>query len=249
MTQLSLQDAPTSPPGQDCDAAIIDNNNTRLEVTLNGSLDDVNLAVNSPVVVATTIAGLGTARGGKWGLLRAGASPYNFIPVVYSNSLGKWVTRAFSMAHQLEDLHASNSVLTLLSAARMRRPEIPFKDLYDAGLRPQVFIAGFKAGSDAAGGINEGENAQLRVELYEWDDADTALGNLLYHYNTAEYATDGKWIAEGWADMVLDNAPTKQFAQLQVLQKGWVLFFFVDPPDDLQDDTSNVSVWLRWVSA
>ncbi len=42
-------------------------------------------------VVATTVAGLGTGVDGVIGLIRAGASPYDFVNVVYDATYGKWV--------------------------------------------------------------------------------------------------------------------------------------------------------------
>lgn len=243
MTGISLQDAPTSPAGQDCDSGIINNNNTRLETVLNGGIDDVNLAVNSPAVVATTIAGLGAGRAGKLGLIRAGDQ---FLRVVYSASLGKWVSAPMQLGRQTSDFSSSHDVFTILAQLRMRRMEFPFKDLYDAGLRPQVFISGFKSGGDVSG-ATDGVLGQLRVDLVEWADGDTNLGNVVYRYDTATIFSEGIWLAEGWADMVLQNAPTKLYVQAQVWEKGWLTELFVEPPNDFHGDTKNVSVWLRWL--
>jgi hypothetical protein len=43
-------------------------------------------------VVATTVAGLGTASSGKIGLIRAGSSPYEMIGLTYDSTKAKWVS-------------------------------------------------------------------------------------------------------------------------------------------------------------
>lgn len=56
---------------------------------------DVAALQNHDIVIATSIAGLGTAYDGKRGRLRLGSSPYQFIDLVYDSTYAKWVSDAF----------------------------------------------------------------------------------------------------------------------------------------------------------
>lgn len=53
---------------------------------------DVTALQNHDIVIATTVAGLGTAYDGKRGRLRLGSSPYQFIDLIYSSTYGNWVS-------------------------------------------------------------------------------------------------------------------------------------------------------------
>jgi hypothetical protein len=48
--------------------------------------------LDAPIVVATSVAGLGATYGGKRGVLRVGAAPYQFINVIFDSTYGKWVS-------------------------------------------------------------------------------------------------------------------------------------------------------------
>lgn len=187
-------------------------NNALLEAALNGpslggtGIEQVNLAANTPVVVSGSIAGLGSVRAGKAGLLRPG---FSLIAVVYDATLGKWVSDAFPAIGQQE---ADSVTATAYPNFPLTAQEWPmcflpdYQAIYNAGLRLQVFVAALLDNSGAnttflrarLGLLNAGEAALT---------AGDAAGEISNVGTTATYKTSG-WVT------LSTTTPSKAYAYL-----------------------------------
>lgn len=153
-----------------------------LKTVINGGLDNSNLAAAAaivatkllPVRIATTVAGLGTAAGGAMGMLRLGSTPYVYLPVIYDATYGKWVSEPqFGIDAAREAVAFSGS--GGITEALLFIPE--YKAIHDAGMRLQVCQSGFLSTSDAA------SQARMGVNVYDYDDGDTALATLTTQFD------------------------------------------------------------------
>jgi hypothetical protein len=128
------------------------------------------LGPDTNIAVATAVAGLPTAQGGKPVVFRVGTSPFDFVTLIYDSTLLKWVSS--EVTWQTTDLDNAAGTDALWSGvplvADMQIPN--FKAHYDAGLRLQVRCAG--RGSGAA----QAWNYKLRADQY--NTGDTSLSTV-----------------------------------------------------------------------
>ena len=93
-------------------------------------------------VVATTVAGLGAGTAGAQGLLRIGASPYDFIALTYDTTYAKWVSPVWNFSGQKQsnftETKTDVSVMTEMDLLNFQTPIIQVKKYQDAGLTLQV---------------------------------------------------------------------------------------------------------------
>ncbi len=173
-----------------------------------------------PVLVATTIAGLGTPAEGMVGWLRLGASPYEFVKVIYDGTYGKWVTELLaSFVIQLSASYTTTSTsFASTTEAQARRAYIfNYKDMYAAGLRMQINNECFISNS----GANTGTCAILGGQI---DSGDTAI-SVFASPVSAPWASvvntvaAGKYEVSGWVDADTGSASKQHavfFAQVKV---------------------------------
>lgn len=239
MPSISLQDVD---PGSTITNDDVNANNATLEDAINGpnaaapgtGLGDTNFAANSPVVIASGgIAGLGTVRAGKAGMLRMATTPYDFIALVYDATLGKWVSDVVLSLEQQEQFTDTGTSYSIASAEKFPQVVIPnFKAYYDAGLRPQFFLASFLQNSGA-------NNTFFLPGLFAFDSGDTSRVSL--NVTAPELSLAGatqKFTRVNWTVATL-SAPTKQHAYLVVRTK-------VSAGTGTYE---NSSIRMRWVSA
>jgi len=96
--------------------------------------------------VATTVAGLGTATGGKIGLIRAGSTPFDFVQVIYDATYAKWVSAPCVGASALwVGTLAAPATWTTLESANAQvcfGRWFPWAVLDTGGLVPQFRVSG-----------------------------------------------------------------------------------------------------------
>lgn len=96
--------------------------------------------------VATTVAGLGTATDGTPGVLRIGASPYDFIGLTYDATYGKWVG-AFSEITQILNVGTTSGSYVEVGGDNWSA----YKVFADAGLTLQASFSAIISQSTAVG--------------------------------------------------------------------------------------------------
>lgn len=104
--------------------------------------DAAAAAAGLTLVTATTVAGLGAGKDGSTGLIRAGATPFEFLPVTYDATYGHWVSPTFtwSMCGTTPANGFPASVLAQVNAGNgvSYGPMIIWKLFTDAGLSLQL---------------------------------------------------------------------------------------------------------------
>lgn len=236
MTRLALEDWPTSPVGQVADSGVINRNNSRIEQILNGGVEDENLGANVPVVVATTIAGLGTTYQGKAGMLRLATTPFEFVRL-WCDGTNKWMGHPIPLLNQrIGQTYTTPITWQLGNAQSFPACFLPnYKAIYDAGLRPDFYVAAKVHGLP---GFDFG--SQFRVSIFEVADGDTALASVassepvITAISASVYTTGG-----GWQPADTISAPSKAhaYALAEVQKDG-------DPALGLSVEAA--AAWMRW---
>ncbi len=173
-----------------------------------------------PIVVATTVAGLGTGTDGLVGWLRLGSSPYEFVKLIYDATYGKWVSELLaSFVIQLSASYTTTSTsFASTSEAQARRAYIfNYKDMYAAGLRLQMNNECFISNS----GANTGTCA---ISGGEFNTTDTGLSAFSAPVSApwasvANTVAAGKYLVSGWVDAdtgSLSHSHAVFFAQVKV---------------------------------
>lgn len=190
------------------------------------------------VPVATTVSGLGgTPANGVVGMIRAGATPYEFTQLIYDSTYGKWVSQAQailvceSVADMLVNVSTGGVYTDVVVTSFPRYPTVPnFKALYDAGLRPQVCVSAWMNASAA-------NNMFLRAAFSTANDGDSS-GSFSRDLTGGEISVTGAtdtYKTSGWADMT--GAPTRAHG----------LFMLQYKTSTNVSDARGATVGLRWV--
>jgi hypothetical protein len=233
-------------PSTEIEAADLNTPWDEIEDALNGptsanpgtGLDGSNFAANFPVVVATTVGGLGPTRAGKIGKLRLGTVPFDYIGLVFDATLGKWVSPAVPAINQQGAETFTASTFSAFAGDELPRLFVPrLKLLYQAGLRPQVWTGARLSNSGA-------NTTRVRVTVREFGPGDSALSAAVFLgaevVHTAAAAT---YKVQPWTTMTLDaafpNGPTKDDGSLVAEGNRTAGTGTVE----------SMGVWLRWVSA
>lgn len=174
------------------------------------------------------VDGLGEATHGRPCTVRAGSSPYEFVQMTYDDVYGKWV--AGQIWTTLAESNIPGTSWATITANGYLVPN--FLDLYDAGLRPQVFAGGQ---FDPVGGAT----LHLRAAIY---DTETAAGGLteIAHGGEISTAATEMRMSGGWQDVTFDSAPTQQHAYIYPQTKR---------VGGSGGTIARAAVALRWVSS
>lgn len=164
-------------------ASILNGGIVNENVNASAAITPSKIAGGAPVKVATTIAGLGTPFDGMTGLLRLGSTPYNFVPLVYDGTLGKWVSDevwAFehSAGYPFTSFYFENGTTSYVETTCFQFIK-HWKQKYDAGLRLQVAYAGTLFTSSG------GTEARMGVNLSDFDDGDSSFASLATGYDAS----------------------------------------------------------------
>lgn len=117
--------------------------------------------------VATTVAGLGTGASGRQGMLRIGATPFDFIPLTYDATLAKWVSPVFSTTWE-QPASGVTTASTTYTGATIGRHYIPnHAAIHTAGLRPEAHLTVYVQNTGA-------NTTSFRVATYSYDHDDTS---------------------------------------------------------------------------
>lgn len=101
---------------------------------------------SSQIKIATTVAALGTPVAGSIALLRCGATPFDFISLVYDPIRAKWIGPEswFNPAPSDTDgLLSQTDILTITEYNAAHRHYVPYKVFKDAGLAMELRLNGF----------------------------------------------------------------------------------------------------------
>lgn len=143
--------------------------------------------------VATTISGLGTASGGKIGLIRAGSSPFDFLTVVYDATYSHWVSQIFPMTNALiNGGTTSNTGYTGLSGSIENRVWVPWKTYSTAGLTLQMRLIGQISATS-------GNTTSAALQLFSNNVGSTAAANgtqtsVITTTSTSAVLGDSGWV-------------------------------------------------------
>lgn len=171
----------------------------------------------NPSIVGSSIANLGAKVDGKTALLRAGSSPYEYIGLIYDATLGKWVSAKEAAAKPASSGNPTTTSTTYaLVNTDYTRSVIPnYKDLYNAGLRLQVWLMSDLKNSSGA------NTSFMALRLNELADGDTAaptqLGSTFGGEVSIASATATRKFS-GWVDFD-PGAPSKQHAEFWLMIK------------------------------
>ena len=181
--------------------------------------------------VATTVAGLGAASTGKQGLIRAGASPYDFVALIYDSSYGKWVGQAMAMPGPTGWNASSLSYQDAALPTSMNEALVPWRVLDTAGLAPQYRIQGLTS--------TDGVNAVFGALLVYAADANGALASQGSEFAIVTSATTAIVLDSGWTALP-GGLTVKDF--LGVRRR-------VKQASAGSGSLSQITMSMRWVSA
>lgn len=193
-------------------AAAIAQSKLALSIT-NAQIDAAAAIAGSkmlPARVATTVAGLGTAADGALGLLRIGASPYEYLTMIYDAGQGKWVSEKVWESYQTNSPATRAGNEADADQTKFTYTWIEnYKSMYDAGLRPQVQLAA--AIFDNTGGGQTRFTYRVMGEA----DGDSGPGANVFDDVGAGLSTVGtttRYSIGAWHSPVNISAPTKAHA-------------------------------------
>lgn len=143
--------------------------------------------------------------------LRLGSSPHEFISLVFDATYNKWISDVIAEARitaALGGLNSTNSAYVDILYGAIILPN--FKDMYDAGLRPQFQTSAYlDSTSDVV-------FAGIAPRLGEFTDGDTALTSLLAGASgngVRVQTSTPTWKAGGWVQPSI-TAPAENNVQL-----------------------------------
>lgn len=188
-----------------------------------------------PARVATTVAGLGTAADGAFGMIRAGSTPYAFVKLVYDATYTKWVSDPFRMLNQTGAPTTTSTSFAALSTSNFFYPAVrDFEILYNAGLRLE-FATFISLQVD-----NAANTVTFAISGEAYDDADTTGATVFTDAAQVSHTGDTSATFEN-VDWTLPTYTAPTEAHL-----------FLTPRGKVSAGTGtfrNCSVWARWVSA
>jgi hypothetical protein len=168
---------------------------------------------------ADDINGLGSPIHGAPRMLRLGTTPYEFIPLIYDEVYGKWVSTTLYQAFQVTEPKTTTSTsFNDFATSLFPLVVIPnFLSAYNAGLRPQVAMGGYMeidlvttSGSSTATG-------ECTVALKEFANHDTALnqiatgGSLLGRTQNTTVGNLLGYEGANWADFSFSATPAETY--------------------------------------
>lgn len=215
--------------------------NADLEAALNGpsiggtGIEQVNLAAGVPVVVASSLSGLGPVRQGKLGMLKiASFGQTDYRTLVYDATLAKWVSEQVGQLTQQAQDTTTSATYVQLTVIQLQMLALPnFRAHYDAGLRLQVHVTALLDNSGA-------NDSFLRASLLGFSNLDTALtASFQNGGEVVNNGTTGRYQTSGWVPMSA-GAPTKEHAYLVGEHKRGAAGTCT---------TMDTSIRCRWVSA
>lgn len=118
-----------------------------------------NATWDTPTIVATSKAGLGTGWDGKNGVLRLGSTPYQFIYVTWDATYGKWISREDTVwsANAIDGTNGPQLDLTGISGAAnywFATPLVRAGEAITAGMALKARITGDFYAVSSSGNVN-----------------------------------------------------------------------------------------------
>lgn len=176
MTQISYPYTLT--PGQPENISQVQADFDHIKTVVNGGLDNGNIAANAGIVgsklraarVGVDVAALGTAEEGAFGLLKLGSDPFEYLGLVYVAGEG-WVSEAKWISASPDSGYFTNNSTSYNPIPCFQQIK-DYKAIHDAGMRLQVC---YSAMIFTDSGSHE---ARIGVNIYDFDNSDTAWGTL-----------------------------------------------------------------------
>ena len=143
-------------------------------------------------VVATTVAGLGTAVEGKQGLIRVGSTPYDHVALTYDGTYGKWVSGTTDAAYlgTIRTVSTGAVDLKIWQNTGGYTLGTNWTNLNAAGLSPQIRL--LCTASDESGGnaitfqastASANDGAAMSAFTAAWTSASVTLTTAGGHYS------------------------------------------------------------------
>lgn len=191
------------------------------------------------IVIANTIAGLGSVSDGKQGLLRLGATPYEFLGLVYDSTYGKWVSDPMSIGIVADASSAGDSgtgAWKIVTAGAgntfLGCAILPLKSHTDAGLSLQLRVAG-----DMKRTGTSTHKLGVLVQTLDAGGQGSSIGSTIYS-TTINSPTVFTGVDSGWQTAVAANdATAKSLGQI---------YFFTNS-DGADTFFGRAGVMARWV--
>jgi hypothetical protein len=182
---------------------------------------------------AESISDAGEAAHGRTVAIRAGSSPYEFIQMTYDGTYGKWVSsQIWSIVEETSGNWTDASWTLAPAFVPIFIPN--FKALYDAGLRPQVFVSSKLRISSGAG------TAEVRGRFYEVSDGDTAENAIASTSSVSNTTGTLTYKMSGWTDPTFASPPADTHCYLRAERQV---------SGGATANRSDLTLALRWVAS
>lgn len=158
--------------------------------------------------VGASVTALGTGMNdGETGYLRLGTGSMESVPVVWDDSRSKWVSTPQALAAVHKSVTTTSTTYEkVLSSDSVRHPVIALKSLYDAGMRPEVYVESYM---QAAGG------GSVRVEGGIAEIANGGVASSMVatggEVSTTTSGPNSVVAFSDWTPMAISTAPTQNY--------------------------------------
>jgi hypothetical protein len=155
--------------------------------------------------VATTVAGLGTGmKDGEVGYLRLGTGSLDSVQVQWDDTRGKWVTAPQPITSVTAGFSTTSTVYAPVSiTSSVRHPVLDLKELYDAGMRPEVNLQAYLHTSSGAA------TAFAQVGIGQIADGGVASTAVATGGEVSTNSTTSVVLYSDWTPMTVTSAPTE----------------------------------------
>lgn len=152
-------------------------------------------------VMAATVAGLGAGVDGKTGILKAGATPFRFMPVVYEATLGKWISEESWQDGSWATISTpvNDTTMTELASRSTFHNYLSYhwNDYDVAGMRPQIRCC-FEYWNPASSFSNYSFGWRGRnLGTAGWSGITSLVSSISAHNVTSPDAIDTGWLEPG----------------------------------------------------
>lgn len=184
-------------------------------------------------IESTTISGLGTGSAGSQGLIKAGSTPFDFEPVIYSAGYSKWIGSDKVLASQSNTVTTTATSLTQLTATELACPYIPWRTLLTAGLKPQYRLVAELVTDNVSG-------TATAVLAFRSCDATGSPGSYTASATTLTLTGNTNTLKDtGWID--IPSLSTKDFLDVTVQ--------IMSSSGAVNSTISHATILQRWVSS
>lgn len=189
--------------------------------------------INGSFLVEDTAAKLGGNIHGRYGMIRAGASPYDFFQLVYDGVAEVWVSSYVLACDQNEAFGTTNTSFQGVGTPYASAFIVPYGSFVDAGLKPQLRMMAFLT-NDTGGGT---ATATMAFETYDSGDV-------------AGSGTGASWtITSSGTNVVMKDSGWQEIPSLTKRTLLYGAFALKSSSGANTAMLAGANCWLRWMSA